>query len=172
MNFKKKKNNNSGFSLIELMVAVTLFSIVVVISMGAIFTIVDSNKKAQSLKSVMNNLNFAFESMTRSIKTAKSISSPDDSCASSISFTDVDDNSVQYSRDTSGSSGKIKKNSSSITASEVNIENLKFCVQGKDLNDGEQARVLVQVSGSVESNSRVSSDFELQTVVSLRKIDN
>ena len=65
----KKEKFTTGFTLIEMMVAVSIFAIVVMISMTAILSIVDSNRKAQSLKSVMNNLNFALETMTRSIKT-------------------------------------------------------------------------------------------------------
>lgn len=57
-----------GFTLIELMVSITIFSIVMLISVGALLAIVDANRKAQSLKSVMNNLNFALENMSRNIR--------------------------------------------------------------------------------------------------------
>ena len=65
----RNRKTTTGFTLIELMVSVALFAIVVMISMTAILSVVDSTKKAQSMKSVMNNLNFALETMTRSIKT-------------------------------------------------------------------------------------------------------
>ncbi len=60
--------NKKGFTLIELMVSITIFSIVMLVSVGALLSIVDANRKAQSLKSVMNNLNFALESMSRNIR--------------------------------------------------------------------------------------------------------
>lgn len=60
--------NKKGFTLIELMVSITIFSIVMLISVGALLSIIDANRKAQSLKSVMNNLNFALESMSRNIR--------------------------------------------------------------------------------------------------------
>ena len=69
--FFKKPNKTfriRAFSLIELMVSVALFSIVMVISVGSLLTMIDANRKAQALKSVMNNLNFALESMVRNAR--------------------------------------------------------------------------------------------------------
>jgi prepilin-type N-terminal cleavage/methylation domain-containing protein len=67
----KKHQQQKGYTLIELMVSVTLFAIVMVVATGAIFTIVSLNRKAQSLKIVINNLNLAVESMTRDIRLGK-----------------------------------------------------------------------------------------------------
>src|SRR5258708_3814888 len=67
------KNTTSGrgrrrFSLIEMMVSLAIFSIVALVATGALLKIIDANKKAQALKSVMNNLNFAVESMSREMR--------------------------------------------------------------------------------------------------------
>ena len=87
-----------GFTLIELLLAVALFSIVVVISFGAIMTTVDVNRKSQTLTTVMNDLNFTLESMTRTIKTATEISAL---TPSGYVFKDQrsDDNYVAYRYD-------------------------------------------------------------------------
>ncbi len=58
-----------AFTLIEMMVSVSIFLIVMVISLGAVLSIVDGNKKVQAINSVSNNLNTAIESMVRDIKT-------------------------------------------------------------------------------------------------------
>ena len=58
-----------GFTLIELMVSVAIFSVVMVLALGSLLSISTSEKKAETLKSVMNNLNFALDSMSRSIRT-------------------------------------------------------------------------------------------------------
>lgn len=57
-----------GFTLIEMMVAVTIFSMVMLVSAGSILSIVDANRKAQSIKSIVNNLNFTMETMSRNIR--------------------------------------------------------------------------------------------------------
>ncbi len=62
---------NKGFSLIELMVSLTIFSIVMVIAIGTLLVLIDANAKAQALSSSMTNLSFAIDSMTRNIRTGK-----------------------------------------------------------------------------------------------------
>src|SRR3989339_910484 len=64
----KTKNKNNGFTLVELMVSITIFTVIMVISMGSILTIFDANKKSQSLRTVMDNLNYSLEAMTRTIR--------------------------------------------------------------------------------------------------------
>jgi prepilin-type N-terminal cleavage/methylation domain-containing protein len=61
-----------GFTLIEMMVSVAIFSVVMVIALGALLAISTSDRKAESLKAVINNLNFAVDSMSRSIRTGNS----------------------------------------------------------------------------------------------------
>lgn len=53
--------------MIELIVALFIFAIVMTISIGSLVTTLDANKKSQSLKSVLNNLEVALDTMTRSI---------------------------------------------------------------------------------------------------------
>ena len=65
---KINKKKTAGFSLIELMVSVTLFSVVMTVSIGALLSVVEANRKAQALKSVINNLNFALENMSRNMR--------------------------------------------------------------------------------------------------------
>ncbi len=68
---KYKQNSFSaqaGFTLIEMMVAVSLFAVVMTISVGALLALVDANRKAQALQSVMNNLNVALDGMVRNIR--------------------------------------------------------------------------------------------------------
>lgn len=69
--------NTKGFTLIELLVSVALFTIVMVISVAAILSIIGGNKKAQAINAVVNNLNFAIESMVRDMKTGFLYKCPD-----------------------------------------------------------------------------------------------
>ncbi len=57
-----------GFTLIEMMVAVSLFVIVMTMSVGALLDLVSANRKSQALQSVMNNLNVALDGVVRNVR--------------------------------------------------------------------------------------------------------
>lgn len=59
---------DSGFTLIEIIVSLAIFTIVAVVAVGAFLKVIDANKKSQSLKTATNNINFALESMTREMR--------------------------------------------------------------------------------------------------------
>jgi prepilin-type N-terminal cleavage/methylation domain-containing protein len=58
-----------GFTLIEVMVSVAIFSVVMVMALGALLALSTADRKAESLKAAINNLNFALDAMSRSIRT-------------------------------------------------------------------------------------------------------
>lgn len=64
-----KKNTQIGFSLVEMIVSLALFSIVVTVAVGALLSLIATNQQLQAEQSVMTNLSFALDSMTREIRT-------------------------------------------------------------------------------------------------------
>lgn len=63
-----QSNKKSGFTLIEVMVAISIFVIVAVIATGALITAQHISQKARAIKLVMDNLNFALDSMALKIR--------------------------------------------------------------------------------------------------------
>lgn len=61
-----------AFTLIEIMVAVSIFAVVMLVGVGALLTMVEVNKRAQGVNSVINNLNAALEQMSRSVRVGSS----------------------------------------------------------------------------------------------------
>ena len=68
LNKQNRLSDKRAFSLIEIMVAVAIFSVVMLVAVGSLIALIDANRKAQAIKSVMNNLNFAVESMVRNAR--------------------------------------------------------------------------------------------------------
>lgn len=66
---KKAYGKRGGFTLVEMLIAIGLFSIVMVFALSVILTVFNSNKKLQALNSVVDNLNLGIDSMVRDIKT-------------------------------------------------------------------------------------------------------
>ncbi len=63
---------NHGFTLVEMMVAVALFSMVMVIAATSLIAVVDASRRAQAIQSVIDNLDFALDDMSRTIRTGTS----------------------------------------------------------------------------------------------------
>ncbi len=66
------RKTQAGFTLIEMIVSLAIFSIIVTMTIGALLVLITSNQKLQSEQSVMANLSFALDSMTREIRTGTS----------------------------------------------------------------------------------------------------
>lgn len=69
MSMIKKQFQQSGFTLIEMIVSVAIFSIVATITVGALLILISTNQQLQTEQNIMTNLSFALDSMTREIRT-------------------------------------------------------------------------------------------------------
>ncbi len=59
---------NKGFTLIELMVASSIFAMIMLVCIGALIVTLNTAKNSRALRVAMDNVNFAMESMTRSLR--------------------------------------------------------------------------------------------------------
>jgi prepilin-type N-terminal cleavage/methylation domain-containing protein len=185
LNLKKEKFFlKRGFTLIEMIVAVAVFTILLGASIGAILSMVDANRKAQSLTSVINNLNIAIDTISRDIIVSRDLSTVNSSgvhtsCTNilnentKIEFKKGNDTtSYRLSADANVCDGYIEKWTADvpqwrrITAPEVRIEKLVFELMGTGSN--EQPKVLILVQGQAGFKDQLISDFRLQTTASQR----
>lgn len=181
---------SQGFTLVELLVSVAIFSVVMLVAVGSLLTMVEASRKAQAMKSVINNLNFALESMSRTIRVGTfyhcgvtgSIGTPQDcsqgssyfafekSGGNSSSLSDqivyrLIDNRIERSIDGGGTFIPI-------TAPEVVVEDLRFYVVGSQATpDTVQPKVVMIVRGSAQITSRSRTEFNLQTTIAQRLPD-
>lgn len=66
--FRQNNILTRGFTLVEMMVAVAVFSIVMVVATSALLNVIDANHKAQSIKTAINNVNFALEGLSKDMR--------------------------------------------------------------------------------------------------------
>ncbi|MEI6022840.1 MAG: type II secretion system protein [bacterium] len=98
---KKNISQQNGFTLIELMVSIAIFTVVVVSVIGSVYTANASARKVQATENVLNNANFALESIVRNVRTGTIIGCNDtdivqalpvdsyygnDNCANGLSY--------------------------------------------------------------------------------------
>jgi prepilin-type N-terminal cleavage/methylation domain-containing protein len=65
---KEKKNNQSGFTLVEMMVAVGLFTVVMVLGIGATLTVNNVYRQNRAMRSAIDNLSFIMEDIARNAR--------------------------------------------------------------------------------------------------------
>jgi prepilin-type N-terminal cleavage/methylation domain-containing protein len=65
---KAKKQFKSGFTLLEMIVSMGIFTIVAVIAVGSLVRITSLNRQAQSMQAAINNINYILESMSREMR--------------------------------------------------------------------------------------------------------
>ncbi len=94
------KLHTHGFTLIELMVSVALFSIVMVLVAGSYLRLVAIDHALQSTNNAVNNLSFAVDSMQRSIRTGDNYSLTASGGSSSFTFEDEASQCVTYQLNT------------------------------------------------------------------------
>lgn len=178
-----KKNYSKGFTLIEMMTSLTIFAVIMTISMGAILGVFDANRKSESLKTVLDNMNFAVETMNREMRFGSkyhcgatgTITSPQDCSAADtyVSFLSSDAKQTVYKlngtaiqKSTDGGVSFID-----VTAPEISITGLSFYVKGSGTGDGFQPRILLRVSGYAGAKTNTRTAFTLQSMITQRARD-
>ena len=169
-----------GFTLIELMVAISIFIVVMTISMGSILGIFDANRKSRSLKTVLNNLNLSIESMSKEMRFGTNyhcgsgnVEVPQN-CPSGetlISFLSSDNVQITYRLNNQVIEKKTGNDPYiAITAPEIVIDDLVFYALGAGTGDTLQPKVLIKIQ-SHSGTDKSRSNFTLETLVSQRAFD-
>lgn len=178
----KNFQRNRGFTLIELLTALSIFAVIMTISMGSILGVFDSNRKSRTMRSVMANLNLAVENMSREIRFGRiyhcgtgSITSPQNCPGGSSTLSFLSEDEVQITYRLSSNNVITKETGSSndlisLTAPEVVIDELYFYILGADTNNSLQPKVIIKIKAH-SGSGRSRTDLTLQTLVSQRELD-
>lgn len=187
----KNINKNKGFSLIELMVAIGIFTSIVTVLLGALIVTINASKNSKALRVAMDNVNFSMESMTRSIRMGTNYycsekgdilnmdgnnkESNDCDDGDFVSFIPTGPSSNNYrvgyglvEQDGKMVLGRCEGSNScvSITSPDIQIDDIKFNVKNSNLVNG-QASVYIIIKGSVYVSGKPIS-FAIQTLASER----
>jgi len=180
-----KNIKNKGFTLVELLVAIGLFTLIASISIGAILSVFDANKRAQSTKTVVDNLNLSIEDMARTVRFGNTYhcgsggtltntqNCPDNTNGDTFLAVQFKGSMIIYRlngtaierSDNGGTSYKA------ITSPEMVVQYLRFYVFGTSINDTNQPYVIAVIQGYVGNKPTRQSKFSIETIMSQRKLD-
>lgn len=196
--YHRKQMRSGGFSIIEMLVAVSLFVVVVTVIGGAFLGLVSSYRRVSSLRLNMDNLSASLDSIVRGIKTGKTyhcgaggaITSPND-CPHGSSYLAFESSGgsatnpgdqVIYAIGPHGaqcsSANQICRSTDSgaswlaVTAPppSMSINSLNFFVIGSSPADLVQPRVIIVIQGT-SGIGDTASVLSVQTTITQKEPD-
>lgn len=161
---------NSGFTLIEMMVAVALFATVMSGSLAALLSVISAQNRTQSLRVINDNLNFSLEAMLREIRSGSGYSI--NLAGDSLSFTNLNSQAVTYTINGERIQRIVGISTFNLTSPETIITKLNFKADGQASGDDKQPRVTIYIEGYTGYIQKEKSELKLQTTISQRKLDS
>jgi prepilin-type N-terminal cleavage/methylation domain-containing protein len=161
---------NAGFTLIEVMVAFLIFSIILTIFSSVFLSSSKLQKRAFNIQQAEENANYILESMAKEIRVSR-ISGPDTNCpsspATSLSMTHPVNGDIVYSLSGTMVQRSVNGTVTTISSNTVDFTRLQFCISGTPIGDQKQPRVTILASVRSKKTQQ-QTNVDIQTVVSQR----
>ncbi len=182
----------------EVMIAMTIFTIIVTIGIGAVLDTIRQHYATQNSRTVMDSMNFIMEDMVRNIRLGYNMRCGETaplgtdgsviplSCPLTtdphnvLSFNDLNGNLVTYAivPPSLGDPSKILKQKGAdapevITPPEVEMDwaNSGFTVRGAEVGDRAQPIVVIRLSGTIHYKTTTST-FAIESTAAIRALDS
>ncbi|MEA3292914.1 MAG: prepilin-type N-terminal cleavage/methylation domain-containing protein [Patescibacteria group bacterium] len=183
--FSKKSN---GFSLVEVLVTLFVFSLIITITMGIFVSVLKMQKRAQSAIKISNEASYAMEYMSRAIRMAQYDENGNcganlnyEKTSDGIKFKGYDGKCRQFSceLDSGGTNvyrlkeiidngGVLQENY--LTSSELNIVSFNVGPEyGWNPTDDIQPRITISLE--IKGITKNPAELKIQTTLSQRNID-
>lgn len=175
-----------GFTLIELIVSIAIFSIVMLVATGAYLSLISMDRRARATNDVVTSLSFGLDEMARSIRTGS-----DYQCGhgagvdcwpnsgSTFLFTDENRCPVSFAllngqlvESIGVGSGCTTITNAPLTDPRVTVTSLQFFLRGSAPGDAYEPNVIISIKGTVTPDQATGPiDFTIETSATQRLID-
>jgi prepilin-type N-terminal cleavage/methylation domain-containing protein len=168
--------HSQGFSLIELLIAATVFTFVASGVTGLFVGALNIQRRATNIQRIEENALFVLESVAREIRVSR-VTSGDTVCVPldpvgtrTLTIEHPVNGIVTYQYRTLAGTGSITRNGEAMTADDVSVTAFAFCVSGSGA-DNEQTRVTMPITlESVDGPANARAETSLQTTVISRDL--
>ncbi len=172
-----------GYTLLELIVSIGIFSLVMLAATGAYITLIDLDRHARATNDVVSNLSFAVDSMSRAVRTGTeyrcnetgyncfNINAP----GQSLQFKDENGRTIVYRLVGGQIEARItpltgSAYTSKLTDPRITIQTLSFFVRGVGTPGGSpaetapyiQPQVTFVIAGSMEAGKGKTVNFSIE----------
>lgn len=170
-----------GFTLVELLVTIALFSILISIAVGGFVRALRTEREVSGMMATESNASIALEEMTREMRTGYAfagvgtcfLTSQQSQTCSGVQFYNANGQQVTYARNANGALARTTTSSYPLMGGNVSTTFLSFTlfgdVGGVD-NTHWPPRITVNIGVAPSSTNLSFSTINLQTTVSARGI--
>ena len=165
-----------GYTLVELIISVGLFALIMTLASGAYLVMISITRHTQALSLGIDNLSFALETMTRTIRTGTEYSCAGGDCPSggtTLTVLDEQNKHVTYTLSNGTITQYTEEDDSTfpVTDPSVTVSELLFYVSGTSASDDIQPHAVIVISGNVESGPGKEIPFSVETSATMRGSD-
>jgi len=126
-----KKKNKKGLSLIEILVTITVFTILGVLVTTIVFLTLRSTNKSSSSIKIRDNVNYFLSIIQRQLRSAQSITDCPNDDTAHIEYVDENGNLGNFSCKSYNDLGYIASGSGRLNTEEIDITSCSFeCIEG------------------------------------------
>ena len=164
---KKKIKTQSGFTLVELIVAIGLFALLISVAVGGFVRALKNERQITALLAANTAASFTTEQMAREIRTGVNFTAS----GSTLTFTNAKGDTVSYCLDAAGHILRAANlpnctDGDPVTSNAVNVRSLSFVLLG-DATYPPRVTLLLRISPKGETGVN-STVLNIQTTISAR----
>ena len=174
----EKLNSKNGFTIVELLIAMTLFTVPIGITSGVFIQSLRTQRNLTALIAANSNASLTIEQIAREARTGKDFcvdaNSPcrtDAGVYKEIIFTNTKNEKVKYELIAPSIMRSINGQTPiPMTADNVNVQTLSFYMSGNQPGDGKNARITMVLKIGAVGIPFSESVINLQTTVTTRDL--
>lgn len=164
------KHRHAGFTIVELLVALTIFAVVMSVAVGGFVRALRIQRQLAAFVAANGNVSLAIEQMSREIRTGYDFASPR---SDTLTFTNARGEIVTYAFDVDRRTLTRQVGTAAeapIISETIRVTALSFTVQFNQSDDRYPTRVTIALVVTPQANGLETSEARLQTTISARNL--
>lgn len=159
---KKGFSFKQGFSLVEILIVITIFAVIGLLSTRSISQTLKSAKKSDSLVRVRENVNYSLAVIERQLRNSENVVCPNAS-TSLLTYVSLEGTTTSFSCVTSGADKYIASGSGRLTSDDISVTSCSFsCTKGVNNPAIVKINIVAQdATGTAVEKGSVSAQTEI-----------
>ncbi len=166
-----KKISNCGFTTVELLVTLLVFSISAILIAGILARALNLNRRFSVTQTIQENALFVLEYMAREIRVSSIVNQNSNCTATSLNLDHPTNGSVSYALSNGTVVRTVGGRAGNLNSDTVEFSRLVYCISGSALGDNLPTRVTIVATIRDRSANPLAS-VNLQTTIDSRDLSN